>query len=36
MLEWKPRLMLLVLVAVAVAMLLGWGHLFHHPANYGW
>jgi hypothetical protein len=37
MLEWKPRLVLLVLVALTIAALLAfWGHNFHHPANYGW
>jgi hypothetical protein len=37
MLEWKPRLVLLVLVAVSIAALLAWGHgVHHHPFNYGW
>jgi hypothetical protein len=35
MLEWNPRLVLLVLALAAIAALLAFGHDFD-TANYGW
>jgi hypothetical protein len=35
MLEWKPRLVLLVLVVTALAVLLGWAQGLDF-FNYGW
>jgi len=35
MLEWKPRLVLLVLALAVVAALLAWGHGVR-LTNYGW
>ena len=35
MLEWNPRLVLLILALAALALMLGGVHHVH-PANYGW
>jgi len=36
MLEWNPRLVLLILALAALALMLGGVHHHLHPVNYGW
>ena len=36
MLEWKPRLMSLMIAALAIAAAVGFNHGWHGPLNNGW
>lgn len=36
MLEWKPRLVSLLIATVTLAVALGHGHGWFRPLNHGW